>query len=72
MNLLDITTTTPAQAFSAVARIADDLRVGVWTSEFVGLVPEQAVANVTEADLKLATPLAEHLLEPKLRAARSS
>ncbi len=71
MNLLDVDTTTPMHAYEAVARLAKDAGVEVSESEFVGLVPERAVEGLDGGELRLATPLGEHLLEPKLRAVRS-
>ena len=71
MNLLDVDTTTPSRAYEAVARLAKDAGVEVSESEFVGLVPERAVEGLDGGELRLVTPLSAHLLEPKLRAARS-
>lgn len=69
MNLLDIDVVDPQKAFDVVARLARECGTNVIKSEFVGLVPEQAVSKSTEASLRLASRLDDHLLEPKVQHA---
>ncbi len=68
MNLLDPVTTTPLVVFETVQRAAQRLDIAVSHSEFVGLVPEAAVAGVDRRALQLRTRLTDHLLEPKVWA----
>ncbi len=68
MNLLDPVATTPLVVFETVQRAAQRLGIAVSHSEFVGLVPEAAVDGVDGSALQLRTRLADHLLEPKVRA----
>ncbi len=68
MNLLDIDVTPPAAAFLAVKAAANERGVGVKKSEIVGLIPERAIIGAAGAALNLPDP-AEHLLEPRIRAA---
>jgi glutamate formiminotransferase/formiminotetrahydrofolate cyclodeaminase len=68
MNLLDIDVTSPATAFQAVKKAADERGVGIIKSEVVGLIPERAIIGAAGAALHLPDA-AEHLLEAKIRAA---
>ncbi len=68
MNLLDPVSTTPLVVFETVQRAAQRLDIAVSHSEFVGLVPEAAVAGVDRRALQLRTRLTDHLLEPKVWA----
>ncbi len=68
MNLLDPITTTPLVVLGAVQQASQRLGIAVSHSEFVGLVPEAAVDGVAGEKLVLRGSLAEHLLEPKVRA----
>ena len=68
MNLLDIDVTSPATAFMAVQRLADEKNVAILKSEVVGLIPERAIVGAGAELLKLPDA-ADHLLEAKIRAA---
>jgi glutamate formiminotransferase len=72
MNLLDVDVVDPQTAFDAVARLARECGTNAVRSEFVGLVPEQAVSRSTETSLRLASRLSDHLLEPKVQRAAAS
>ena len=69
MNLLDVDVVDPQTAFDVVVRLAMECGTNVIRSEFVGLVPQQAVSQSTEASLRLASRLSDHLLEPKVQHA---
>ena len=67
MNLLDIDVTSPATAFMAVHRLADEKNVAILRSEVVGLIPERAILGAGAERLKLSDA-ADHLLEAKIRS----
>jgi glutamate formiminotransferase len=68
MNLTDFEVTPPYVVFRTVQREAAKLGVGVLSSEFVGLVPKQALAG--HHDLRLAGFNENRILENRLKALR--
>jgi len=66
MNLLDWRVTPPAEAYAAVAALAERHGARVEASEIVGLVPAGAFNGVDQADLRLRGTLADLLLESRL------
>lgn len=67
MNLTDLTETTAAQAFDAVARAAAAIGIRVIESEVVGLVPEAALGGRSPEDLRIGNWTPDLLLEEQLR-----
>jgi len=72
MNLVDLERTGLADALEEVERLAQAAGVAVTWTEIIGLVPERAALEVGERRLRLRDTLAEHVLERRLLAARSS
>ena len=68
MNLTDFTQTPVAAAFERVAVEAAKRGVETLESEIIGLVPARAVANTTEAKLKLRGNILDRTLEHRLAA----
>ena len=66
MNLLDWRVTPPAEAFGAVAALAERHGARVEASEVVGLAPAGAFDGVDPADLRLHGALDDLLLESRL------
>jgi glutamate formiminotransferase len=66
MNLLDWRVTPPAEAFAAVAALAERHGARVEASEVVGLAPAGAFDGVDPADLRLHASLDDLLLESRL------
>jgi glutamate formiminotransferase len=69
MNLLDFRVTPPAAAFAAVEELAGEAGVEVAESEFVGLLPEAALAGVDPRRLKLDSFSRDRLVEERVRQA---
>ncbi len=72
MNLTDYRVTSIARAFEEVRRAAEQLGVGVEESEIVGLVPEDALVDAAEADLRLRGFDRARILERKVRAVEAA
>jgi len=66
MNLLDWRATPPAEAYAAVAALAERHGARVVASEVVGLAPAGAFEGVDPADLRLGGVLDDLLLESRL------
>jgi len=66
MNLLDWRVTSPAEAYAAVAALAERHGARVEASEVVGLAPTGAFDGVDPADLRLHASLDDQLLESRL------
>jgi len=66
MNLLDWRATPPAEAYAAVADLAERHGARVEASEVVGLAPAGAFEGVDPADLRLRGALDDLLLESRL------
>ena len=66
MNLLDWRATPPAEAYAAVAALAERHGARVEASEIVGLAPAGAFEGVDPADLRLRGALDDLLLESRL------
>jgi glutamate formiminotransferase len=66
MNLLDWRATPPAEAYAAVAALAERHGARVEASEVVGLAPAGAFDGVDPADLRLRGALDDLLLESRL------
>ena len=66
MNLLDWRATPPAEAYAAVAALAERHGARVEASEVVGLAPAGAFDGVDPADLRLRGTLDDLLLESRL------
>jgi glutamate formiminotransferase len=66
MNLLDWRATPPAEAYGAVAALAERHGARVEASEVVGLAPAGAFDGVDPADLRLHASLDDLLLESRL------
>jgi glutamate formiminotransferase len=66
MNLLDWRVTPPAEAYAAVAVLAERHGARVEASEVVGLAPAGAFDGVDPADLRLRGALDDLLLESRL------
>lgn len=71
MNLVNIERTPLSIAFRAVEREAAARGVSVTWSEIIGLVPESVALDVAGQALRLREPLAAHVLEHHLLAARA-
>jgi glutamate formiminotransferase len=69
MNLLDWRATPPAEAYAAVAALAERHGARVEASEVVGLAPAGAFDGVDPADLRLRGSLDDLLLESRLLTA---
>lgn len=67
MNLNDLAQTGPGQVYREIARQAAEAGVEVARSELVGLMPEVAVHEAARSLLQLDEPLAERVLEHRLR-----
>jgi glutamate formiminotransferase len=66
MNLIDWRVTPPAEAYAAVAALAERHGARVEASEVVGLAPTGAFDGVDPADLRLHASLDDLLLESRL------
>ncbi|HEV2642002.1 MAG TPA: glutamate formimidoyltransferase, partial [Candidatus Elarobacter sp.] len=71
MNLVDIERTPLSTVYAAVEREAIARGAEITWSEIIGLVPESVVLDVAEHTLRLRDPLAGHMLEHRLLAARA-
>jgi glutamate formiminotransferase len=69
MNLTDYEVTPIARVFDAVSTLAREERIDVAESEIVGLVPAAALADTTEAHLRLSRFSSDQILEHRLAAA---
>lgn len=67
-NLLDLDRSGPGQVFAEVERLAGLEGTRVAASELVGLMPRQALREVSEVLLRLPTSLADRVLEDRLQA----
>jgi glutamate formiminotransferase len=72
MNLLDWRATPPAEAYAAVAALAERHGARVESSEIVGLAPAGAFDGVDPADLRLPGALDGLLLESRLLQAMTT
>jgi len=72
MNLLDWRATPPAEAYAAVAALAERHGARVESSEIVGLAPAGAFDGVDPADLRLPGVLDGLLLESRLLQAMTT
>jgi len=72
MNLLDWRATPPAEAYAAVAALAERHGARVEASEIVGLAPAGAFDGVDPADLRLPGVLDGLLLESRLLQAMTT
>jgi glutamate formiminotransferase len=72
MNLLDWRATPPAEAYAAVAALAERHGARVEASEIVGLAPAGAFDGVDPADLRLPGALDDLLLESRLLQAMTT
>ncbi len=68
MNLTDYRVTSIPEVFKAIRERADAAGVSVVESEIVGLVPEEAVANIDPDALRLARFNDGQILENRIRA----
>jgi len=66
MNLLDWRATPPAEAYAAVAALAERHGARVEASEIVGLAPAGSLGSAGPADLRLRGSLDDLLLESRL------
>ena len=66
MNLLDWRATPPAEAYAAVAALAERHGARVEASEIVGLAPAGSLGVADPADLRLRGALDDLLLESRL------
>jgi glutamate formiminotransferase len=72
MNLLDWRATPPAEAYAAVAALAERHGARVEASEIVGLAPAGSVGVANPADLRLRGTVGDLLLEARLLQALTS
>jgi glutamate formiminotransferase/formiminotetrahydrofolate cyclodeaminase len=72
MNITDIERASLLDAYGAVSREAGALGLSVTWSEIIGLVPERSVLELASRVLKLRDDIADHVLERRLLATRSS